>query len=293
VSPSQRGRRARETSVLLVLAIVIVVAIAVNLANLEPLSGSAPPAPGPVPRPSGDLLRPNPIEIPLVWSLVVAAFAFAVFLLLRRRKSIDQPPSSWWSLIMSLVGLLLFVLLLAVLPRTVQPSGNETATADGGVANSFSGVPSLATGSPVEMVILLAIFGAILWTVYRIRSGAGAAADPADEARDGREPRIAATAVVEETIQELEMGADVRTTIIACFQRFCRLLGARGLSDQDASTAREIEGLAVRTFSLSREASASLTSLFEEARYSVHPLGEVDRDRAIEDLRRIQAALEA
>ncbi|TLZ45132.1 MAG: DUF4129 domain-containing protein, partial [Methanobacteriota archaeon] len=103
----------------------------------------------------------------------------------------------------------------------------------------------------------------------------------------------AATVVVEETIQELEMGADGRATIIACFQRFCRLLGARGLSDQDASTAREIEGLAVRTFSLSREASASLTSLFEEARYSVHPLGEVDRDRAIEDLRRIQAALEA
>jgi hypothetical protein len=44
---------------------------------------------------------------------------------------------------------------------------------------------------------------------------------------------------------------------------------------------------------VSRDASGTLTSLFEEARYSVHPLDEADRRRAIESLAGIRAALEA
>jgi hypothetical protein len=78
-----------------------------------------------------------------------------------------------------------------------------------------------------------------------------------------------------------------------CYQRFCALLGSRGISEQEAMTPRELEGLAVERLHVSREASETLTSLFEEARYSVHPLGEGDRRRAIDSLAGIRAALEA
>src|SRR2546426_249457 len=54
-----------------------------------------------------------------------------------------------------------------------------------------------------------------------------------------------------------------------------------------------LEDLAVGRLHVSREASSTLTSLFEEARYSEHPLGEADRRRAIESLAGIRVALEA
>jgi hypothetical protein len=105
--------------------------------------------------------------------------------------------------------------------------------------------------------------------------------------------RAAAVVAVQTTIQELEGGVDVRAAILGCFQRFCTLLGARGITDQGALTPRELEALAIGRLTVSHEAAEILTSLFEEARYSEHPLGEADRVRAIESLGRIQAALEA
>src|SRR6266480_2971574 len=50
--------------------------------------------------------------------------------------------------------------------------------------------------------------------------------------------------------------------------------------------------LAVDRLRVSRDDSATLTSLFEEARYSEHPLGDIDRARAINSLGRIRVALE-
>src|SRR5213594_3543887 len=68
---------------------------------------------------------------------------------------------------------------------------------------------------------------------------------------------------------------------------------ARGITAQGALTPRELEGLAVERLHVSREASETLTTLFEEARYIEHPLGEADRHRAIESLAGIRVALGA
>jgi uncharacterized protein DUF4129 len=292
VSPTPRGRRAWEISVLLALAIVIVAAIAFNLANLEPLGVSAPLAPTPT---SGPLIAffPDPIVVVVLWSFTIVLLVLMILVAFRTRKTIDRRRTSWWSLLPSVLGLLLFVIFLQLIPRSIAPSGNDTATLDRTGANSVPGVSSLANAWPIEAILLLAIFGTIGWMVYRTRSRVDRSSDLSVDVSDEMEDRKAATDAVRETIRDLEIGADVRTAILACFQRFSRLLRSRGIADQDALTAREIEGLAVRTFSVSRDASASLIALFEEARYSVHALGEADRERAIESLGRIRAALEA
>src|SRR5207247_6456844 len=76
--------------------------------------------------------------------------------------------------------------------------------------------------------------------------------------------RQAAVVAVRATIRDLEEGGDVRTAILACFERFCALLGSRGITDQDALTPHELERLAVDRLRVSRDASGILTSLFEE-----------------------------
>src|SRR5256886_17588762 len=125
------------------------------------------------------------------------------------------------------------------------------------------------------------------------RRGAGVVEIDAEPSADDPAARHAAADAVQDAIEELEVGGDVRAVILACFRRFCALLGARGITAQGALTPRELEDLAVGRLHVSREASSTLTSLFEEARYSEHPLGEADRRRAIESLAGIRVALEA
>jgi hypothetical protein len=65
----------------------------------------------------------------------------------------------------------------------------------------------------------------------------------------------------------------------------------RGIEEQQALTPRELEGLAIRSLAVSEDSADSLTSLFEEARYSEHALGDPDRERAVQSLERIRADL--
>ena len=103
--------------------------------------------------------------------------------------------------------------------------------------------------------------------------------------------RRAAAATVDAAISQLQLGGDVRAAILACYQRFCELLGMRGIDEQDALTPRELESVARDQLAVSAASAETLTSLFEEARYSTHPLGEPDRERAVESLERIREAL--
>src|SRR5438552_17423145 len=106
-----------------------------------------------------------------------------------------------------------------------------------------------------------------------------------------REARVVAATTVREAIQEIEGAGEVRSVILACFQRFCALLGSRGITKQDPLTPRELERLAVDRLRVSRDDSATLTSLFEEARYSEHPLGDIDRAWASNSLGRMRVGV--
>lgn len=292
----ERGRRAWAVPLLLVLAVVIVAALAFNLANLEPAGESAPRVPRSDENPSEAAVSlPDPIAIVVLQVLSAIAMVGILFLLVRRRKDPKRrgTPFSRRSILASVVVLALLVALLIVWPRAMPfpEEGQEPSntTADGPLALRLA----LGSGWPGELFLIASILGSLVWILYRFRRGArplGGASGPGGEFPEVRE---AASEVVQETIHDLEIGGDVRTTILACFQRFCHLLGSRGITRQTALTPRELESLAVRRLAVSREASEILTSLFEEARYSEHALGDGDRHRAIESLGRIQASLEA
>lgn len=292
----QRGRRAWVVPLLLVLAVVIVAALAFNLANLEPAGSAVPRVPTSEERPSeAGVAIPDPIAIVLLQILATVVLVGIIVLLFQRRKDSKRPrtPFSRRSILGSVVGIAVLIALLLVWPRAMpfpeegqQPS-NVTADAPAGLRLTF------ASGWPVELFLIGSVLGSLLWVLYRFRRGTGPLAVGSEPGGEFPELQQAASEVVQETIRDLEFGGDVRTTILACFQRFCHLLGSRGITKQVALTPRELEGLAVRKLAVSREASETLTSLFEEARYSEHALGDGDRHRAIESLGRIQASLEA
>ena len=294
----RRGRPAWAVSVLLFLAVVIVAALAFNLANLDTGGEALPAIPnaGGTPPSGVGSLAPDPYSN--VFLLLLAGFLVfgGLILLFRRRARVKRQmtPISWWDLLSYAMGLVVVLVLLVAWPRAIAAlKGGANATNPSGTGSGNSAGWPLASGAPVGLFLAVTVFGAILILAYFLRRGAGASSLDSEEDDDGPNARAEAADAVQTAIADLELGGDVRTVVLACFQRFCVLLGARGITAQLALTPRELEGLAVARLGVAPDASETLTSLFEEARYSEHPLGEEARGRAIDSLSRIQSMLEA
>lgn len=229
----------------------------------------------------------------LAISLMALVAAAIIVLILRGRGGGKRSPSSWWDLFTPIfaLGILAAVLFFGRRSNpTASQSGASNATVETG---GFETVWPASAILPLEVMLLLSVGATILWIVYRFRKASGPAGLRGLDVSDGPKARLAAAGTIQETIEMLELGGDVRATILECFRRFCRLLGTRGVEGQEALTPRELEALAVERLRLSREAPEALTSLFEEARYSEHRLGEAERARALESLSRIRTALES
>jgi hypothetical protein len=292
-----RGRTEWAVPLLLFLAIVLVAALAFNVANLD-TGGEAIPGGGASGGTSPSALGSFDPFLGDLFLVVFASFVVAmlVYAILRRKVQQKAPnkPFSWWQVISSAIGLILVMALLLAWPRMIQAFRiGQTAptTGDAGGGNG-TGWP-VAAGAPLGLFLGLTVLATIVILVALLRRGAGVLEIDNEPSADDPATRHAAADAVQDAIEELEVGGDVRAVILACFRRFCALLGARGITAQGALTPRELEDLAVGRLHVSRGASETLISLFEEARYSEHPLGEADRHRAIESLAGIRVALGA
>ncbi len=281
---------------LLLAAVLLAAGLAFNLANLD-TGGEAVPA---LPNAGGTdtsntgLLDPGTFQTGFVILFFLLGVAGMILLRRRRRVRMVGPhkPLSYWDLLGSMIGAALFFGLLLLWPHIVRamrpgpPDPGQTANG----TEAMTALPTIS-GLPAGLFLAGALAVALVILVWFLQLGKLLHRDAGVE--PSRETRRAAADAVAATIQELELGGDVRTAILACFDRFCRLLGERGFRDQASLTPRELESLAVRGLRVPEESAEALTSLFEEARYSEHPLGESDRERAVESLRRIRSSLEA
>jgi len=95
-------------------------------------------------------------------------------------------------------------------------------------------------------------------------------------------PRAEGVVAVEDALRMLKTQPelDARTRIINCYERMVQAaqrLGAAVTSDQ---TARELEASIRKMLLIKGSAIRELTDLFEEARYSLHPITENDAEQA-------------
>jgi len=292
----RRGRPAWAVPVLLFFAVLLAATLAFNVANLDAGDETAAPLPRGTSPFSLFALDPNLVDV-LVVGFGGAFLGAAIYLIVANRGRARRPAKrpSWWEILSSVLGLVMVLTLLFAWPRMVRTlsPGNATADSTTGTADpgNMTAWPA-SVGAPLGLFLAVTVLLTILAMAYLLRRNAGDF-EVGEEDGGSADGRRRASEAVQATIAELEIGADVRGAILACFQRFCRLLGARGIGDQGALTPRELERLAVDRLRVSPEASGMLTSLFEEARYSEHALREADRARAIDSLSGIRAALEA
>ncbi len=146
-------------------------------------------------------------------------------------------------------------------------STNRTAAPGGGLG-SFPVTASLPYILAVAAALVLVVF-VVPWLVDLVRSRA-LATRGADEPVDDREQ---VRTVVASAIHRLgaTSAEDPRQVILALYAQLLEQASLR-LGNLDPATPREIERAMITAFRLRPETARTLTTIFEEARYSSHPM---------------------
>jgi hypothetical protein len=248
----------------------------------------------------GVLLIPS-LPTPLYITMGLVALAGVGLTLLasfvqRRRNPPYSPPqrqpealrTPWQTLVHTLASCALLVLGLLWLirhgpevqewlARWRQGFGEVPEFLAAGTDSFFRQVDSPTAGYTLFIVVIV-VYGGLallgLWVLTWGRDVSAASLEP-DQAQL-RQVRRAVTA----GLRELQSHADPRQAIIACYARLEHLLEEYGVPAYAHLTPQEYMGTALQGLDLPIEALVGLVQLFEQARYSLHPLDDTARAQA-------------
>ncbi len=306
----RRAPRPRSGSAPRGLPVLLVVVVAFGLLAAVLSRPAAAPS-GPAASPTGTGSGTGPLAALIVSVGILAALfgwlGWEVYVRLRDGRI--GFPSIYLILILAvlLIGLL-FVALFHVVAGSLRSGGsspgtpNSSAGPGSGIApGNHTGLPNgtlapLPTSPPGPLgipwvdlgLLLLGVGGAVgaLWLLrYR-------AADPeTDGGEPPEEPLPALRKELRGALERLRGSTDPREAIRELYGRLLDALDPR-VGSLAPLTAREIELRLVTEAGAGERPARELRELFEEARYSTHPMTARDRDRAAEALEAILADLE-
>ncbi len=171
---------------------------------------------------------------------------------------------------------------------STPPGNNTTGTSGNGTGSPGSAGTALTLASDLPYFVIVAValgvaaiaIPSLLGRSPRGRGGAAFATEDTSATRDAL-----ATAA-----SELDEGLDPRTVIVRLYDRL--LLRVSPLvGDVAYSTAEEIRRTFLLPLGVRKEAAETLTRLFEEARYSSHPLSTATVASARDAIRAAEADL--
>ncbi len=218
----------------------------------------------------------------------------------RRRK--DDPPEPehpapetpwWWKLVAMLLPLALGAALVTAALSGTRKAGGTRAAGGLGLGEALSGPApgrqpaggfTLPSWLPWAVLAIVVVAIAVVSVVLVIRRQ-GLAREGSDQA--------AVDAAVEAAIGALDSDLDPRRAVIAAYGAMQRSLGEHGVARSPAEAPREYLRRVLLASRASEHESTTLTGLFEEARYSSHPISEHVRELALGALRSLQGRLRA
>jgi len=278
-----------------VLIVIIVVALAIGAAASILVAASTTPPP------SGGVssFTYTPGWVVLAISLGFIAFVFGVLLVHRFASgpSLPMGRSTLTILITILLGIVFIIAAQFIAHGGLflsgggsSPSGsgsgatnNTTAPippAPGGGVVTIGGVPGWV---PFVILALIALLVAAVAIPNALRYDARRR--EMERYRRNREAVPAGMqAALSQASSELALGEDPRTVILALYAAILDRLKPLAL-DVSMNTPEEIRASHLLRLGVRPEPARTLTRLFEEARYSTHPMGADARDRAREAVR--------
>jgi hypothetical protein len=218
-----------------------------------------------------------------------------------QQQRVSEPVRSPWQMLISMLswGALLFVGMLWLirhgddLRQWLERWSLEFRAAPdllaAGTRSLLRQVDSPTTGYALFTAVVVIYGGLALLALWVLVAGRQGAILP-QESNDSHTRRV--RRAVTAGLRELQQHPDPRQAIIACYARLEHLLEDHGVPAYRHLTPQEYMGVALQGLDLPMEAFASLVALFEQARYSVHPLDNTARQTAITHLETIKTHLE-
>jgi hypothetical protein len=150
----------------------------------------------------------------------------------------------------------------------------------------FPIISNLVQNSWFDVAFLgLLMFGGVI-LVESVRVGMKETSEMSLQELKGR--RIEGLEATQDAIRLMDNEtSDPRSRIIGCFQRLVFGVSRLGVPVSSDQTARELEVAISTAFAIQGSATSQLTELFEEARYSVHEITDIDASQARECLEAI------
>jgi hypothetical protein len=298
--------RSSRSRVSLLLVVILLCALAVGAATSLITSarteGPPPPA-GPV----SEVILPGWVVGAAILGFLVAVIAPLLYYRIRY-----APPGVPGQFTIVAVSLLLAMVIFTVLARLIaSSSGGFTATSNGSANNSSQGSPPGSNGTlppatgpggvlaPLNLhlpswtlfvVVAIAVVGVAVAGMPRL-------AEYLEERREARRARSRAGQVsvrvqtaLRQAARALGSGEDPRATILALYAQLLARIEPL-VKDLERETPEEIRLHHLTRLGIRPGAAEDLTRVFEEARYSSHPLGTEAVDRASAAIRAAEADL--
>lgn len=301
VPPGDDGGRSGAPGPLLAWA-ALAASFVIGLAALVRLAGPGAAPDGPI----GVIRVPGPVTAVVAGLFTLAAVVFLVHILRRRDRRpppgedgempAGRPGTPWWVRTLArALSLVYFVVLAYLVWRGAIPLADLMALASGAAAGGGGGPGGLPSPSAPAVVTwayaILALgagagaLGLALWVALGDRLGRwwkGPDGDPSPA------PMVDAVA---ESLEDLAVEPDARRAIIRCYARFESVARAFRIERRPWWTPAEFMREALGRRRLPPAALATLTGLFELARFSDRALGPVERARALRALDEIRTAI--
>lgn len=268
---AREDRRLLSISIAFIVGLVAIGVIVANIRYLDLGEGS---------QGAGPEIRE--IAMALMYALaVIWGIVFLIYLLRRKpgRRGQEANEQGKGSFIVALV--ILGVLILAIFavdqgqsPDQGQPSPDPGSSTGGNDQNPVSSDPTGWTGA---LYVLVGVLAAAL-VVAALKH------DRSTPLRLRKAQLVLAqrnaTETMRQAVLDLYGGEDPRSVVIRTYQQMSRLLGQGGRSLKPL-TPREVAELAKRDLGWPEGPLIELATLFEEAWYSEHVMGDSERDRAL------------
>jgi Domain of unknown function (DUF4129) len=243
----------------------------------------------------------------LVWIAATTVLVRALWPAAIRRRKRDpeddvfepyRPEVRWWE---KAIVLALPLLVIAGALAAVILTGRTGATRpETTLGNPFGGTPGArsaaahpapaATSAPTLAIALAAavaiavVVAAALFLIRRRTRPARATAPPPSDHE--------LAAALDWSLDDLRSEPDPRRAVIAAYARMERLLGERGVGRHRWEAPLEYLGRALARLRGGERSMAELTSLFQEARFGPHAIGEPHRARAVRLLTALRRELD-
>lgn len=155
------------------------------------------------------------------------------------------------------------------------------------------------TENPIEKILAVVVFAALIYLAVVVLHFWISLLRRRTWGRRGDEQTFDVLPVVAEPTVVLDidehrrllLDGPARNAIVACWMQLEADAARAGLPREPAETSAEYTTRVVAAASIDRAPISDLAALYREARFSAHPMGGRERDRAADALERVHAAL--